>query len=140
MRSYVDGGDGQEPHIFRLARAAYGQLVKTVQSQAICISGESGAGKTETMKLVLQYITNTSRSLTKNAAEDTEAESLSMEQRILQMNPLTEGFGNAKTTRNNNSSRFGKWTALHMTPVRFAPWLIDASQLTLPWMPGRWGS
>lgn len=74
------------------------------------ISGESGAGKTETMKLVLQYLAEVSGRAAKRSVGDKDNESL--EQQILKSNPVMEGFGNAKTVRNNNSSRFGKWTEI----------------------------
>jgi myosin heavy subunit len=98
------------PHIFAVADVSYREMVENKQNQAICIAGESGAGKTETMKLVLQYLGKVSKMQHKGdgPAEDKK----SIEMQILQTNPLSEAFGNAKTVRNNNSSRFGKWTAL----------------------------
>ena len=73
-------------------------------NHAVIIAGESGAGKTEAMKLVLQYIAEVSGKR--------ETDGPSLEEQILKANPVMEAFGNAKTTRNNNSSRFGKWTAV----------------------------
>ena len=88
------------------------------------ISGESGAGKTETMKLILMYISEVSArhgitSLSgrgriesvESVASDGEA-SEQLQQQILESNPVLEAFGNAKTVRNNNSSRFGKWISV----------------------------
>ena len=81
------------------------------KSQSILISGESGAGKTETTKIVMLYLTT----LGSNTTEDTggtEGEKLSIMERVLQSNPILEAFGNAKTLRNDNSSRFGKFIEL----------------------------
>ena len=80
-------------------------MINNGDNHAIIISGESGAGKTEAMKLVLQYVAEVS------GKKETDGPSL--EEKILKANPVMEAFGNAKTTRNNNSSRFGKWTEIN---------------------------
>ena len=105
------------PHIFQVADAAYRNMISRRRDQAVCIAGESGAGKTETMKQVLQYLAEASASKAAGGGAAGGAageQGGNIEQQILQTNPVTEGFGNAKTVRNNNSSRFGKWTALTM--------------------------
>ena len=89
------------PHIFVSAAIAYGQLRDNKKSQSVLISGESGAGKTETTKKVLQFLAT----IAANKSEGT----IGVEDRIMESNPLLEAMGNAKTLRNNNSSRFGKY-------------------------------
>lgn len=99
------------PHVWTLAATAYEYLFTQEQNQAICISGESGAGKTESTKRCLEFITNLkheSKSLVKVPIED----------KILSCNPLLEAFGNSKTFRNDNSSRFGKYTVLYIHKVK----------------------
>ena len=111
MDKYKDGGGRtQPPHIFAVSDNAYRNLIADFRDQAVVISGESGAGKTETMKLVLQFLADVSGRAQKQSASGEKQESL--EQQVLKSNPVMEAFGNAKTTRNNNSSRFGKWTEI----------------------------
>jgi len=92
------------PHIYGLAERAYRRMKDDKKAQAVIISGESGAGKTESAKLILHYVSSVSGS---------SQLSSKMKQIILECNPLLESFGNAKTIRNNNSSRFGKYLELH---------------------------
>ncbi|XP_060020737.1 unconventional myosin-Ia [Lagenorhynchus albirostris] len=89
-----------KPHVYALANEAYLSLRDQDQDQCILITGESGAGKTEASKLVMTYV----------AAVCGEGERVnSVKEQLLQSNPVLEAFGNAKTIRNNNSSRFGKY-------------------------------
>jgi myosin heavy subunit len=95
------------PHIFVTADQAYDSLLLENQSQCLIISGESGSGKTESIKLILKYITHVSRKGTFSHRN--------IQDQILQANPVMEAFGNAKTSRNNNSSRFGKLITLRFS-------------------------
>uniref|UniRef100_A0A8D1AXN6 Unconventional myosin-Ia n=1 Tax=Sus scrofa TaxID=9823 RepID=A0A8D1AXN6_PIG len=89
-----------KPHIYALANVAYLSLRDQDRDQCILITGESGAGKTEASKLVMSYV----------AAVCGKGEQVnSVKEQLLQSNPVLEAFGNAKTIRNNNSSRFGKY-------------------------------
>ncbi|KAI5059574.1 hypothetical protein GOP47_0025893 [Adiantum capillus-veneris] len=92
------------PHVFAIADTAYRAMINESKSQSILVSGESGAGKTETTKLLMQYIAFMGgRAMT---------DGRTVEQQVLESNPLLEAFGNAKTVRNDNSSRFGKFVEL----------------------------
>jgi myosin heavy subunit len=118
--SSTTGSNGGEisTHIWAIARTAYLQLKEKFQRQAIVISGESGAGKTETTKKCLQYLSAASMGKNKSTANPTSSTTATsgqtaIEDRVLGSNPLLESFGNSKTCRNNNSSRFGKWLEIN---------------------------
>jgi hypothetical protein len=116
VRQYTDGhGSGGDsvlpPHVYGIAQRAYRNLVRHRTNQAIIIAGESGAGKTETTKKCLQYLAEVCGNTNANSSNEE-----SMEDRILSANPVFEAFGNAKTVRNNNSSRFGKWLEVMFHP------------------------
>ncbi|XP_075770834.1 myosin-IIIb-like isoform X3 [Pelodiscus sinensis] len=114
------------PHIFAIADRAYqamlGRLATGPQNQCIVISGESGAGKTESTKLLLQHIMH----LCKGNSQ--------LEQQILQVNPLLEAFGNAQTVMNDNSSRFGKYIQLRfqrntVRGAKLSEYLLEKSRV-----------
>ncbi|KAJ1969017.1 class II myosin, partial [Dimargaris verticillata] len=105
LRSYRGKKRGEvPPHIFAISDSAYQYMLQHRENQAILITGESGAGKTENTKKVIQYLTGIASGRAKSKLTTT-----SLEQQILRANPILEAFGNAKTVRNNNSSRFGKF-------------------------------
>ncbi|KAF0712584.1 hypothetical protein As57867_004758, partial [Aphanomyces stellatus] len=93
------------PHVFEVADRAYRAMLQSSEPHNILVSGESGAGKTETTKFLLTYVAALS-SCGKNDDDGC------IRRRVLDSNPILEAFGNAKTTRNNNSSRFGKFIRL----------------------------
>jgi myosin heavy chain 6/7 len=112
------------PHIFAIVDNAYQDMLTDHENQSMLITGESGAGKTENTKKVIQYIAKVAgvEKKPKNAAPAPEPEGGSkvkgeLDEQIVQTNPLLEAFGNAKTTRNNNSSRFGKFIRCHFGPT-----------------------
>ncbi|TWW57764.1 Unconventional myosin-Vb [Takifugu flavidus] len=100
----IDAYSGQdmadmEPHIFSVAEDAYRTMTREEKNQSIIISGESGSGKTVSAKFTMRYF-----AVVGGAAQQT-----SVEEKVLASNPIMESIGNAKTTRNDNSSRFGKY-------------------------------
>ncbi|MCJ1380833.1 class II myosin [Xylographa soralifera] len=114
LKSYRDKNRLEvPPHVFAVAESAYYNMKGYKENQCVIISGESGAGKTEAAKRIMQYIASVSGG--SNAAIQ------EIKDMVLATNPLLESFGNAKTLRNNNSSRFGKYLELqfndHGEPV-----------------------
>merc|ERR1719320_412603 len=98
------------PHIFAIAEGAYQGMMQTGNNQSILITGESGAGKTENPKKVISYFAFVGSTGEKPKPGE---EKKSLEDQIVSTNPVLEAFGNAKTTRNDNSSRFGKFIRIH---------------------------
>ena len=105
VHEYINRGeeDGLDPHVFATAMSSFRNLIANRIDQSILISGESGAGKTEATKQCLHFLSEVAK------GANNETSTTSIENKILQANPLLEGFGNAKTLRNDNSSRFGKY-------------------------------
>ncbi|XP_076739676.1 unconventional myosin-XV [Maylandia zebra] len=97
------------PHLFAIANAAHSQMMDAKKKQVIIISGESGSGKTESTKLILRYL-----------AAVLHKTNLAQQIEILEAAPLLESFGNAKTVRNDNSSRFGKYIEVFMENGRIS--------------------
>ncbi|KTF77554.1 hypothetical protein cypCar_00030860 [Cyprinus carpio] len=112
------------PHIFATADAAYQSMVTLSKDQCIIISGESGAGKTESAHLIVQHLTFLGK-----------ANNRTLREKILQVNPLVEAFGNACTAINDNSSRFGKYLEMKFTPTgavmgaKISEYLLEKSRV-----------
>ena len=102
--------DDMPPHVYGIAEQAYQKILDADHNQSILVSGESGAGKTESVKIMMQYlavVSKSSGSQNKVAAQ------------VLASNPLLEAFGNARTMRNNNSSRFGKFIEIQFSSRQY---------------------
>ncbi|XP_051141893.1 myosin-9-like [Andrographis paniculata] len=105
MQQYKGAPFGElSPHVFAIADIAYRAMVNEGKSNSILVSGESGAGKTETTKMLMRYLAY--------LGGRKKTEGRTVEQQVLESNPVLESFGNAKTVRNNNSSRFGKFVEI----------------------------
>ncbi|KAK9691721.1 hypothetical protein RND81_09G214500 [Saponaria officinalis] len=105
MQQYKGAPLGElSPHVFAVADVAYRAMITEGKSNSILVSGESGAGKTETTKMLMRYLAF--------LGGRSSTEGRTVEQQVLESNPVLEAFGNAKTVRNNNSSRFGKFVEI----------------------------
>ena len=119
-----------EPHVYAISSLALQHLKSDRMSQSVLISGESGAGKTETTKKILEYLAVVA------GKDERRSSTVNVAQQILQSNPVLESFGNAKTGRNNNSSRFGKWMELNFTSsskikgCKIVNYLLEKSRIT----------
>jgi len=118
------------PHIFAIAEGAYQGMMNSGINQSILITGESGAGKTENTKKVISYFATICSSGKRKEGE------ASLEDKIVQTNPVLEAWGNAKTVRNDNSSRFGKFIRIHfnaqgkLSGADMVVYLLEKSRLT----------
>ncbi|KAI8436479.1 hypothetical protein MSG28_010041 [Choristoneura fumiferana] len=101
------------PHIFAISDGAYVNMLTNHENQSMLITGESGAGKTENTKKVIAYFATVGASQKKDPNQEKKG---SLEDQVVQTNPVLEAFGNAKTVRNDNSSRFGKFIRIHFGP------------------------
>ncbi|KAI8488236.1 regulation of slow-twitch skeletal muscle fiber contraction [Branchiostoma belcheri] len=101
------------PHLFAVADSAYTNMLQEHENQSMLITGESGAGKTENTKKVISYFALVAALGGTKQVEEGGKKKATLEDQVVQTNPVLEAFGNAKTTRNNNSSRFGKFIRIH---------------------------
>ncbi|CAM9118584.1 unnamed protein product [Bubo scandiacus] len=125
------------PHIFSISDNAYQSMLTDRENQSILITGESGAGKTVNTKRVIQYFATIAASGEKKKEEQTSGKMQgTLEDQIISANPLLEAFGNAKTVRNDNSSRFGKFIRIHfgatgkLASADIETYLLEKSRVT----------
>uniref|UniRef100_U3KB47 Myosin heavy chain 1 n=1 Tax=Ficedula albicollis TaxID=59894 RepID=U3KB47_FICAL len=125
------------PHIFSISDNAYQFMLTDRENQSILITGESGAGKTVNTKRVIQYFATIAASPNKKKEEQTSGKMQgTLEDQIISANPLLEAFGNAKTVRNDNSSRFGKFIRIHfgatgkLASADIETYLLEKSRVT----------
>ncbi|XP_010585037.2 unconventional myosin-Vb [Loxodonta africana] len=114
-----------DPHIFAVAEEAYKQMARDEKNQSIIVSGESGAGKTVSAKYAMRYFATVGGS----------ASETNIEEKVLASSPIMEAIGNAKTTRNDNSSRFGKYIQIgfdkryHIIGANMRTYLLEKSRV-----------
>ena len=150
------GRDQLEPHLFAVAEQAWRGIMDRHRNQSIIVSGESGAGKTVSAKFIMRYFAavgasvssptksssgatgqhrhDTGMSVPRTPLNEAPGASTQVEEQVLATNPIMEAFGNAKTTRNDNSSRFGKYIQIHfdgtqMVGAKIRTYLLERSRV-----------
>merc|ERR1712013_833814 len=119
------------PHLWAIAEGAYRNMLQNNKDNAMLITGESGAGKTENTKKVITYLAMVATGSGKKVEKK-----VSLEDQIVATNPILESYGNAKTARNDNSSRFGKFIRIHFTQsgklagCDIVSYLLEKSRIT----------
>ena len=138
IQAYAGRRRGElDPHLFAIAEDAYRCMKMDGKNQTIVVSGESGAGKTVSAKYIMRYFASVEEDseLENKVGTDHKADMSDVEKQILATNPITEAFGNAKTTRNDNSSRFGKYLEIlfdkktAIIGARVRTYLLERSRL-----------
>ncbi|VBB75615.1 Putative myosin-2 [Podospora comata] len=126
----------QAPHLFAIAEEAFMDMLRDNKNQTIVVSGESGAGKTVSAKYIMRYFATRHPSDSPGSRAKKGPEAMSKtEEAILATNPIMEAFGNAKTTRNDNSSRFGKYIEImfdketNIIGAKIRTYLLERSRL-----------
>ncbi|RCI02900.1 Myosin type-2 heavy chain 1 [Rhizopus stolonifer] len=123
-----------EPHLFAISEEAYRCMIREEKNQTIVVSGESGAGKTVSAKFIMRYFATADDQETTGKKKKDEGMT-EVEEQILATNPIMEAFGNAKTTRNDNSSRFGKYIEIqfdghaNIVGAKIRTYLLERSRL-----------
>ncbi|CAK7567648.1 MAG: Myosin type-2 heavy chain 1 [Sporothrix epigloea] len=126
----------QAPHLFAIAEEAFIDMLRDNKNQTIVVSGESGAGKTVSAKYIMRYFATRESPTNPGARSKKGPDAMSQtEEQILATNPIMEAFGNAKTTRNDNSSRFGKYIEImfddktNIIGAKIRTYLLERSRL-----------
>merc|ERR1719384_2753020 len=118
------------PHLWAITETAYRNMLQNLKNQSMLITGESGAGKTENTKKVIAYLAQVAASGKKSGKK------VSLEDQIVATNPILESYGNTKTSRNDNSSRFGKFIRIHfnaagkLSGCDIESYLLEKSRIT----------
>merc|ERR1712087_1037460 len=121
------------PHLWAITETAYRNMLTNVKNQSMLITGESGAGKTENTKKVIAYLAAVAVPPKKKGDD---GKKVSLEDQIVATNPILESYGNAKTSRNDNSSRFGKFIRIHFNAAGklagcdIESYLLEKSRIT----------
>ncbi|KAI9276250.1 P-loop containing nucleoside triphosphate hydrolase protein [Sporodiniella umbellata] len=124
-----------EPHLFAIAEDAYRCMIREQVNQTIVVSGESGAGKTVSAKYIMRYFATADDQEGLSKKQKASGGMTEVEEQILATNPIMEAFGNAKTTRNDNSSRFGKYIEIqfddgaNIVGAKIRTYLLERSRL-----------
>merc|ERR1712077_121318 len=119
------------PHLWAITETAYRNMLTNTKDQSMLITGESGAGKTENTKKVISYL-----ALVASSPSKSKQKKVSLEDQIVATNPILESYGNAKTSRNDNSSRFGKFIRIHfngagkLAGCDIESYLLEKSRIT----------
>merc|ERR1719412_456982 len=119
------------PHLWAITETAYRNMLQNTKDQSMLITGESGAGKTENTKKVISYL-----AMVACGPKKSSAKKVSLEDQIVATNPILESYGNAKTSRNDNSSRFGKFIRIHFNAAGklagcdIESYLLEKSRIT----------
>ncbi|KAF9763266.1 putative myosin heavy chain [Nosema granulosis] len=127
IKKYTMGKKNElDPHIFAVANEAYNLMLSNRENQSVLITGESGAGKTENTKKVIEFLASVAGYKT---------EDISIDKKIIDSNPILEAFGNAKTVKNDNSSRFGKFIQIkfnggNICGANIEKYLLEKSRIT----------
>lgn len=136
--------ESKKPHVFAVADAAYRSMLEEThpsrKNQSMIVSGESGAGKTEACKHVMRFLAELSKRYLERLQKTpagAKLDTASIEQKVLDCNPFLEAFGNAKTVRNDNSSRFGKFTKIEydggrIIGARIRHYLLEKARSVAP--------
>merc|ERR1711981_296223 len=130
VKMYLGKGRNEvPPHLWAITETAYRNMLTNLKDQSMLITGESGAGKTENTKKVISYLAMV-------ASSGQESKKVSLEDQIVATNPILESYGNAKTSRNDNSSRFGKFIRIHfnasgkLSGCDIESYLLEKSRIT----------